>query len=247
MGFYNVINPTSLQAGQPEDVSQVLANFQAIAAVLNGGVDNSNLSPGAAVARSKLDFGLGLVDTDLAFAAGIQRSKIAGGVGMQEIQDFLLAAPTNTVDFNPVPQTYKHLFGIWTALDTLAGSVSVAVGARMNNDTGGSSYFNQVFDAANLGPPTTVSQNTSYGRIGRCGEASAGPGSGIFWIPNYSVSGRQKPLLALSGDLNTGVTTMTLEGAMAYWNSGANITRLTIIDTGQNFATGSRFTLYGIG
>ena len=51
---YNIISPTALQAGQPEDVSVVLANLQAIASVLNGQIDNANISPAASLAISKL-------------------------------------------------------------------------------------------------------------------------------------------------------------------------------------------------
>lgn len=40
--------------GQPEDITTVLANFNAIAAVINGGLDNANLMAGAAIAASKL-------------------------------------------------------------------------------------------------------------------------------------------------------------------------------------------------
>ncbi len=54
MTAYNVVSPTSLMAGQPEDVAVVLANLQAIAAVINGALDNANLSPGAAIVASKL-------------------------------------------------------------------------------------------------------------------------------------------------------------------------------------------------
>lgn len=87
MTAYNVINPASLVAGQPEDVSQVLANLQAIAAVINGGIDASNITDGsisnaeiavaAGIARSKLDFGSGLVNADIAAAAAIAYSKLA--------------------------------------------------------------------------------------------------------------------------------------------------------------------------
>jgi hypothetical protein len=51
---YNVISPSSLAAGQPEDVSVVLANLNAIASVINGQLDNGNLSAGAAIAIAKL-------------------------------------------------------------------------------------------------------------------------------------------------------------------------------------------------
>jgi hypothetical protein len=54
MGFYNVLNPTTMVAGAPEDISQVLANFNAIAAVLNGGLDNSNVNASAGIDQLKL-------------------------------------------------------------------------------------------------------------------------------------------------------------------------------------------------
>jgi len=51
---YNVISPGALTAGQPEDVSVILSNFNAIAAVINGGIDASNLSPSANIPLSRL-------------------------------------------------------------------------------------------------------------------------------------------------------------------------------------------------
>lgn len=53
MTAYNIINSTHLVNGQPEDVSDVLANFSAIAGVINA-LDDSNLAAGAAVSISKL-------------------------------------------------------------------------------------------------------------------------------------------------------------------------------------------------
>lgn len=54
MGAYNVINAASMQAGSPEDVSQVLANFQALATLLNGNLDDFNIKAAAGIAASKL-------------------------------------------------------------------------------------------------------------------------------------------------------------------------------------------------
>jgi len=54
MTTYNVVSPGAMVAGQAEDISVILSNFQAIAAVLNGNLDNSNLAPGAAIVPSKL-------------------------------------------------------------------------------------------------------------------------------------------------------------------------------------------------
>jgi hypothetical protein len=54
MTTYNVVSPGSMVGGQPEDISVVLANFQALAAVINGNLDNANLAPGAAIVPSKI-------------------------------------------------------------------------------------------------------------------------------------------------------------------------------------------------
>ena len=54
MTAYNVIDAGKLVPGEPEDVSVILANLQAIANVLGGNLDNSNLSAGAAIAIQKL-------------------------------------------------------------------------------------------------------------------------------------------------------------------------------------------------
>jgi len=62
MTAYNVIGPTTMVGGQPEDVSVILANFQAIASVLNGGIDNANIAPGAAIDQSKIAGSSGPVD-----------------------------------------------------------------------------------------------------------------------------------------------------------------------------------------
>jgi len=63
MGAYNIVNPGSLVPGQPEDITQVLANLQAIQAVINGGIDNSNIATGANIDPSKLAGGVSGVPT----------------------------------------------------------------------------------------------------------------------------------------------------------------------------------------
>lgn len=54
MGLYNIVGATSMVAGQPEDITQVVANFQAIQAILNGGIDDVNIRPTAAINPNKL-------------------------------------------------------------------------------------------------------------------------------------------------------------------------------------------------
>jgi Phage Tail Collar Domain len=59
MTAYNVVSPGAMVAGQPEDISIVLANFNAIANVINGNIDNSNIAPGAAIDAGKIAGGTG--------------------------------------------------------------------------------------------------------------------------------------------------------------------------------------------
>jgi hypothetical protein len=108
MTAYNVIGAATLVGGQPEDVSQILANFQAIAAVVNGGLDDTNIAPNANIAQSKIA-GLGSGST----ATIPIGSLIAGGWS---------AAPSGFLmcDGSAVSRaTYSQLF---TAIGTAYGA-----------------------------------------------------------------------------------------------------------------------------
>lgn len=54
MGAYNVINRAAMAGGQPENVGDVLANFDALATLLNGNLDDFNIKAAANIAISKL-------------------------------------------------------------------------------------------------------------------------------------------------------------------------------------------------
>lgn len=64
MTAYNVVNAIKLVNGLAEDVGDVLANFQAIAAVMNGNLDDANIKAGAGIVLSKLGQS-GAVDGDV--------------------------------------------------------------------------------------------------------------------------------------------------------------------------------------
>jgi tartrate dehydratase beta subunit/fumarate hydratase class I family protein len=44
MASYTIVNPGNLVTGQPMHIEDVLNNFQALQAVVNGGLDDSNLA-----------------------------------------------------------------------------------------------------------------------------------------------------------------------------------------------------------
>jgi len=54
MTQYTIVNQPNLATGQPEDISVILSNLQAIQTILNGNVDDSNVNANAAIDPAKL-------------------------------------------------------------------------------------------------------------------------------------------------------------------------------------------------
>jgi len=61
MSLYNVLNRSLMQAGQPEDISTVVSNLDAIASVLNGNIEDVNVSSAAAIQYSKISVPAGAI------------------------------------------------------------------------------------------------------------------------------------------------------------------------------------------
>lgn len=71
MSAYNVINPTSMVTGQPEDVGPIKQNFDSLASILNGHIDATNFDPTATLTMAGL-----VLTTNSALAL-----RITGGAG----------------------------------------------------------------------------------------------------------------------------------------------------------------------
>lgn len=54
MTAYNVVSPSAMVTGQSEDISVILANFNAIATILNGNLDTANWATGKIFAPAKI-------------------------------------------------------------------------------------------------------------------------------------------------------------------------------------------------
>lgn len=54
MTTYAVVNRAALADGQPMHISDVVANFDAIASVVNGGLDDSNIGGSSAISLGKV-------------------------------------------------------------------------------------------------------------------------------------------------------------------------------------------------
>ncbi|HEY7418283.1 MAG TPA: hypothetical protein VH593_24090 [Ktedonobacteraceae bacterium] len=178
MTAYSVINPSNLIAGQPEDVSVVLANFNAIAAVVNN-LDNSNISPSAAIVYSKLSLTGGIVNADISPTAAISASKISG-IGGSIPATTLPASPTDgqqavLVDNTSSP-TYSWLFQ-WSATASkwfFIGGSDAYSQVLTDESSGNNGYTN----LATVGPQVTVPRAGVYEISWSCNGTGAAGGNG---------------------------------------------------------------------
>src|SRR5215471_1434909 len=123
MGAYNIVNQSNLIAGQPEDVSVVLANLQAIQAILNGGIDNSNVSAAAAIAASKLS---GYPTDATKFLRGDGAWTTPSGVPTGAIEMFAAAAAPSgwaLCDGSSVLRSGAGYDALFAVIGTVYGSV----------------------------------------------------------------------------------------------------------------------------
>jgi len=242
MGFYNVVNPSSLQTGQPEDVSQVLANFNAIAAVLNGGVDNTNIATAAAIALTKLAPG------SAGRVLGMDQTPNAVWVpGMQQIADQTLST-TAQFDFTGLPQTFKHL-AIFHHTRSAAAALSDGMNMRPNaNST--SNYYN-MYIYSTTGTVLSAPQNgVTQAYVQDVTGQTSGAGnwsSGFIFIPSYSVNHTHSWLSMGFAPLQSGSLTLLIAGGLYNVQEPINRILAWCANTPFAFQSGSQMTIYGLG
>lgn len=249
MGFYNVINASSMQTGQPEDVSQVLANFNAIAAVLNGALDNSNIDAAAAIALSKLSQGAA------GKVLGMNQSPVAAWVnGLQQINDSLLGADAANIDFQSIPATFAHLIVVGYLRGT-AAVTGTEFRCQYNADSGSNYDYQTILgNSTSVTAVGAVSGAQTFARLGRM-PGSTAPGNSfstvVVFIGNYAGAIGHKTGIGFSqsreaaGALTDNIVEI---GGSSWFNATpAAINRITFFPNGGNLKAGSRITLYGVG
>lgn len=215
MTFYNVINAASMQGGQPEDVSQVLANFNAIAGILNGALDNNNLAPNASIDPTKLV--LPFMGRNLGWSKGSlpPASPSDGDLWL------LPADTTNGVDwlfrYNAgSASTYKWEF--------IGGS---PISANFDGAEGIVAVINSWTDATTVGPSITVPRAGDYAiaftmQCYHPAAAQANAGVGVS-VNGGALAATFLSAFTLTGWNNTMVGTATGRGAYNALPASANV------------------------
>lgn len=239
MGAYNVINRSAMAGGQPENIGDVLANFDALATLLNGNLDDFNIKAAANIAIAKLAAGAG--GQVLGMVAGVPTW--VGGV--EKIQEQTLGGAQATIDFPGIPNTFKHLMIISELIhDTIA---ITAVAYKLNND-GGANY-DQVYMQGNGGAAASAQAlGNNFMNIGGTGLSARF--ANTFLLHDYTNPTFYK--LADSSYYGSngsgGVADQYVNRSGARWKSAAVVNRITLsTPAGGLFAAGSYAGLYGVG
>lgn len=180
----------------------------------------------------------------------ISATDLVAGVtaAMVQVSDSLLGANANNFDFTDIPGTYKHLW-LLLYLRGTKSATSVQPRVTFNADTG-TNYDVQKQYAAGSTPGSGGVASQAYIDLADASAASSDTGavSAIeVLIPNYAgttfhktVTGKGfNPRAYSAGNeyvMNTG----------GLWKSTAAITRITITPDANQWALGSRATLYAM-
>jgi hypothetical protein len=170
-------------------------------------------------------------------------AQAGGASGMTKIADRLVGAPTASMDFMSIPQTYTDLVLHGVGRVDFAGS-AVAAGLRFNGDAGANYDYQMVYGSA----------STAYGQQALANTLTYSawvPGTGLttgrccafaITIPCYRSTAFWKEVLSKFGHGgNLGAYTT------GTWRSTAAITQIQFIAGGANWIPGSRCILYGVG
>jgi len=149
-----------------------------------------------------------------------------------------LSSAAADVTFSSIPGTYTDLILVSRAINT-TGATSGSM--QFNADTG-SNYSNTFIEGTGSAASSNRNSNVTFALIYYNNNAATdGISVSIAHINNYSNTTTNKTSLTRFG------TAGSLVGAyVSLWRNTSAINSIKIIAGGQNFQSGSTFTLYGI-
>jgi hypothetical protein len=151
---------------------------------------------------------------------------------------------TGVINFSSIPSTYKHLQIRFSAITAASNQILVTA----NGDNGASSYTKHY----TLGRPNASlytggeSGTAELLMMGAYGTVATYPNVGIINIYDYSSTNKNKTFISIAGANNNTTTTGEVDIFSGLWKSTAAINQLNITTSGGNFATTTKFSLYGI-
>lgn len=169
-----------------------------------------------------------------------------GGGGLTLIEDKLLVAPTASVTFSAIPQTFKHLKVIISVRSARVDTFDEMM-LRFNGDAGGDytyTNFQTIGAGAVFQNTQAVQTEMNIGEIS--GDTSVASSFAVqeVLIPDYTSTIKHQMALATSSDHKASSELIT--GVFGgHWSGSAAISSITLFAASANMMIGSRLSLYG--
>jgi hypothetical protein len=149
-----------------------------------------------------------------------------------------LGTATATVTFGSISGTYTDLVLVVNAKSTSGG---VDLSMQFNSDTASNYSKTNLYGDAG-GATSTRQSNQTKANLNLAGYVTTTFGTyQIAQIINYANTTTYKTYLSRAGNVSVGV-----DAIVGTWRSTAAITTIALFVSGDTFASGSTFTLYGI-
>ena len=167
------------------------------------------------------------------------------------ISQQVLGSTSATVTFSSIPNTYKSLQLRVLARDTGGGAAQDAgYLVNFNSDTGNNYTWHklQAFGSGSVSAIGYVSENLTFS----FGNASNGTTSGVFGVSvydiiDYSSTSKYKTTKYFGGMNDNGTTAASYMGlGSGLWMNTSAINNILITAGVTAFASGSKFSLYGV-
>jgi hypothetical protein len=165
----------------------------------------------------------------------------------EPIATYTIASAINTYTFSSIPSTYTDLKLVVNNA-AISGGTDNNLTFRLNGDTGSNYSMTNVGARALSTTPFSGRQSTTSGNINWYTAIGTQAGIAVADFMNYSNTTTFKTIL-VNGRVNEGNATYSgVEVLVNLWRATpAAITSLTLFTvSGNNFANGTTFTLYGI-
>lgn len=154
----------------------------------------------------------------------------------EPISSITLGAPTSSIIFNSIPQTYTDLLLVCNPINT----TTTALNFYLNSDTSTNYSYTRFFgEGANRYSDRGSNTASSLGGWGT--NANTKPYIFATNFMNYSNTNINKTFITRVSEPNANY----LGAVMSLWRSNSAITSITFFGN-NNLGTGSTFSLYGI-
>lgn len=173
-----------------------------------------------------------------------------GAAAFEQISTTILTGNSSGVTFSSIPSTYKHLQIRITGRTDAGGSTEDNSGLiELNGDTTNGNYAGHYLSGNGSG---VNSSSTSF-KIGTIRNiatslnTSSAFSAHIIDVLDYTSTNKNKTVRSLSGQHNATYSAYGVAVTSMLWLNTSAITSVSLKPAaGQNWVSGSRFTLYGI-